>query len=96
MEPIKGTIQDLLREWRRRAEKQGEPERWLKKILTKKELAHIKFNYFRRGVLGLSVDSSGLLYQLSLKKEELVGKLKEEARGVKDIRLRIGVRDEKG
>jgi len=95
MEPIKGTIQNLLEEWHKRAEKQGDPEQWLKKILTKKELAHIKFNYFKKGVLGLSVDSSSLLYSLSLKKEELIGKLKQEERGVKDIRLRIGVVHEK-
>lgn len=62
----------------------------LKKILTKKELAHIKFNYFRKGVLGLNVDSSAWLYKLNMGKEDLLSKLNQKIGNVKDIRLRIG------
>ena len=66
------------------------PEEWLKKTLTKKELGHIKVKYFSKGVLGLSVDSSAWLYILSLKKEELLNKLKKESPELKNINLRIG------
>jgi len=95
MEPIKGTVANLLKEWQKKSEKQGDPEQWLKKTLTKKELGHIKFNYLKKGILGLSVDSSSLLYQLSLKKAELIKSLKKEEAGIKDIYLRIGAVHEK-
>ena len=66
------------------------PEQWLKKALTKKELRHIKVKYFSKGILGLSVDSSAWLYILSLRKEELLNKLKQDSPGLKNINLRIG------
>jgi len=67
-----------------------EPQEWLKKVLTKKELGHIKFNYFRKGLLSLNVDSSSWLYSLNLQKESLLEKLKKCSSEIKEIRLRIG------
>jgi hypothetical protein len=67
-----------------------QPQAWLKKVLTKRELSHIKFNYFRKGVLGLWVDSSSWLYGLNLKKEDLLGKLRANSGAIKDIHFRIG------
>lgn len=69
---------------------EADPQQWLKKALTKKELQHIKVKYFNKGTLGLSVDSSAWLYVLSLKKEELLRKLKKENPGLKNISFRIG------
>jgi len=66
------------------------PEAWLKKVLTKKELGHIKFNYFKKGILGVNVDSSAWMYSFNLKKEKILEQLKRESRQVKDLRLRIG------
>ncbi len=66
------------------------PEQWLKKALTKKELGHIRVKYFHKGVLGISVDSSAWLYILSLKKEELLGKLITANPQIKNLVLRIG------
>jgi len=66
------------------------PQQWLKKILTKKELRHIRVKYFSKGILGLNVDSSAWLYILSLKKEELLKELKKENPELKNINLRIG------
>ena len=68
----------------------GAPEEALKKILTKRELKHIKFNYFRRGVMGVSVDSSSWLYQFNLQKEDLSRRLVKERIEIKDIRFRLG------
>jgi len=68
----------------------GDLRNLLKKALTKKELAHIKFNYFRKGTLSLRVDSSSWLYSLNLKKEGLLAKLSKKSREIKDIRLCIG------
>lgn len=92
MEEIKDTIAVLMRQLQKKQEgdKENNPDEWLKKILTKKELKHIKVDYFRQGVLGVSVDSSSWLYTLGLKKAELVEKLKKESPKIKDIRLRIG------
>ena len=62
----------------------------LKKNLTKKEIRHIKFNYFKKGVLNIAVDSSGWLYQLSLKKDVLLAGLRRDLKDIKDIRFRLG------
>jgi hypothetical protein len=62
----------------------------LKKSLTKKELEHIKLNYFKKGVVHLSVDSSSWLYRFSLKKEDLLLRLSRVSPEIKDIRFRIG------
>ena len=92
MEAIKDTVLNVME--RLAAKKTGsaadEPETWLKKVLTKKELGHIKFNYFKKGVLNLNVDSSSWLYNFNLQKEELLDKLNKHLKGIKDIRFRIG------
>jgi len=92
MEILKNTIDEVMRNLTaKKTDFPGAgPQEWLKKTLTKRELGHIKVKYFSRGVLGLSVDSSAWLYILSLKKEELLGKLKKENPGLKNINLRIG------
>ena len=92
MEEIKQTISSLLEQWeaKQHALKQEDPQVWLKKALTKKELRHIKVDYFRRGILGVSVDSSAWLYTLGMRKEELLGKMRRESGSIKDIHLHIG------
>ena len=65
-------------------------QQWLKKVLTKKELGHIRVKYFSKGILGLSVDSSAWLYILSLKKDALLQELKKEHPALKNINFRIG------
>lgn len=63
------------------------PQVWLKNILTKRELGHIKFKYFKKGILGVNVDSSSWIYKLNLRKQELLsGSCKE----VKEIRFYLG------
>jgi hypothetical protein len=92
MELLKNTLDAVMRDLS--AHKPGSsgagPHAWLKKALTKNELGHIKVKYFSKGVLGLSVDSSAWLYILSLKKEELLYKLKKDSPSLKNINLRIG------
>ncbi len=92
MEEIKDTISALMRQWQSKESrlKHENPQEWLKKILTKKELKHIKVDYFHQGVLGLSVDSSVWLYTLGIKKRELLDKLKNESPQIREIVLRIG------
>jgi len=95
MEAIKETVKNLMQTWEAKKKKSaalGDPEVLFKKALTKKELAHIKFKYFKKGILGVSADSSVWLYQLNLKKEDLLVKLNKRAKMIKDIRLTLGER----
>lgn len=92
MEKLKDTIQSVFKELV--AKKDGAvgpgPEGWIKKALTKNELGHIKFQYLRKGILGIVVDSSARLYSLNLKKASLLNKIKEFSSEVKEIRFSIG------
>jgi hypothetical protein len=92
MERIKDLVEDVIRNLtiKKLEDKNAGPDDWLKKTLTKKELGHIKFHYFRKGVLGIRVDSSAWMYSLSLKKTVLLRKLQECHAGVKAIHFSIG------
>lgn len=92
MNSIKETLQEVMRniEAKRTRCVNNDPEAWLKNVLTKKELKHIKFNYFRKGILSISVDSSGWLYTLNLRKGELLDKLRSTSATIEDIRFRLG------
>jgi hypothetical protein len=91
MDNIKDVVYGVMEDWATQGAGEDAPQAWLKKVLTKKELAHIKFNYFKKGVLGAWVDSSVWLYSFNLKKTNLLDKLREVSDGIKDIRFRIGV-----
>jgi hypothetical protein len=92
MELLKNTLASVMHQLdaKKTVFQDAGPQQWLKNALTKKELGHIRVKYFSKGVLGLSVDSSAWLYILSLKKEELLGKLKKENPGLKNINFTIG------
>jgi len=92
MEKIKETLNTVFRDLlaKKNAGPQDGPDDWLRKTLTKKELGHIKLQYFRKGILGLIVDSSVWLYSLGLKKESLLQQLKGYSKEIKDIRFSIG------
>lgn len=92
MEIIKDVIEDVIRNLsaKKLGDKNTDPQEWLKKALTKKELGHIKFHYLRKGVLGLRVDSSAWMYSLSLKKERILIKIKECSPTINEIRLSLG------
>jgi hypothetical protein len=92
MDKIKDVIEDVIRNLTAKTpqDKKSDPQEWLKKALTKKELGHIKFHYFRKGILGLHVDSSVWMYSLSLKKERLLSRMRECNSEVEAIRLSVG------
>ena len=92
MELLKNTLNGLMQQLdaKKTVFQEAGPQQWLKKVLTKKELGHIRVKYFSKGILGLSVDSSAWLYILSLKKEELLRALKKENPELKNINFRIG------
>jgi len=92
MEQIKDTLQTIFKDLSGKKTKTPEdnPEGWLKKILTKRELGHIKFYYFKKGILGLKVDSSAWMYNFNLKKETLITQLQQYSKEIKDIRFKVG------
>lgn len=92
MEPIKATINDLMQGLMAKKPGATDDDPWalLQKALTKRELRHIKVNYFKGGVLGLYVDSASWLYSLNLHKQDLLNKLSSKTKAIKDIRFRIG------
>jgi predicted nucleic acid-binding Zn ribbon protein len=92
MEIIKDTITSVMKEWRSGKQQllRDNPQVWLEQVLKKKERAHAKVNYFRRGVLSIKVDSSAWLYQLNLQKEDLLAHLRQQSSTIKDIHFCIG------
>ncbi len=90
METIKDIIPDVIRGLEAKKRAQDEPELLLKGVLSKKELGHVKFRYLRKGILGITVDSSSWLYQLNLQKPGLLAKLGKKSKAIKDIRFYIG------
>lgn len=92
METIKDVVKNLIRGWeeKNRRSLKDNPEVLLKKVLTPKEQEHIQFNYFKRGIIGVAVDSSSWLYHFNLQKRDLLAKLCELSCAIKDIRFGIG------
>ena len=92
IEPIRDTIKTVFKNFgdKRHRAKEEDPWHWLKNTLTKKELGHIKCNYFRKGTLGIGVDSSSWLYYFNLKKVELLSRLSKQSKKIKDIHLYLG------
>lgn len=92
MELIKDTIQSVISSLFKK--KQAVPEDdfgvLLKKVLTKKELEHIRVNNFKNGVLWVKVDSSAQLYALNLRKEDFLQRLSKEKGDLKSIRFYLG------
>ncbi|MFH1441184.1 MAG: DciA family protein [Candidatus Omnitrophota bacterium] len=92
MEPIREIINSVLRDYQTKKKQfnNQDPEIILKKLLTKREIQHIKFNYFRSGIFGIKVDSSAWIYQLNFKKQDLLSALKKNLPEIKDIRFSLG------
>lgn len=92
MEAIKETINNIMLVWGGKKNNADfyNFENLLNKLLTKKEIRHIKFNYFKKGVLDVKVDSSSWLYYFNLKKNELLMRMHKEIMDIKDIRFYLG------
>jgi len=92
MDTIKDAISSFLHELEDKRNKISKlnPDEQLKKVLTKRELEHIKLNNFKKGILSFIVDSSSWMYYFNLKKETLIKEFKKDIKDLKDIRFRIG------
>lgn len=92
MEAIKETVHNVIKslEIKSRRSSKDNPQRLLKRAFTKKELGHVEFNYLKKGILGLKVDSSPWLYSLSLQKEGILAKLRKKSAEIKEVRFYLG------
>lgn len=90
MEAIRDTIKNVMQEWKGRKGSPHNPEALLKKVFTVREMKHIRFHYLRKGTLGIKVESSSWLYHLSLKKQDLLEKMRLRSPEIKDLRFSIG------
>ena len=95
MELIKDTIQQLIEEWKTQKKllPKDDIAQIVHKTLSLKEREHVRLIYCRNGVLGLAVDSSAWLYQLTLHKTKLLDKLNKQMKDmprIKDVRFHIG------
>ena len=85
---LKGVISDLGKKKRFNEELK---EAW-KAAAGKKAAPHTRAVSLRKARLVVNVDGSGWLYELTLKKKELLEKIEEKLKGkhIKEIRFRIG------
>lgn len=92
MEPIKDTIETLIKDLQDKRQKPSgdSPAGLLKKAFSHKELKHLQFSTIKKGILNIKVDSSAWLYYLNLKKKSLLAKFAEKSSQIKDIRFSIG------
>ena len=92
MEKIQDTVKKVmgLLATRQKGLPDTDPQVLLKNILTTKELRHIKIHYFKRGILGINVDSSAWLYHFSLKKDKLLTRMGKINNSISDIWFRLG------
>ena len=93
-QPLAGALKNVLKNLS--GKRPGEEEiggLWARAAGEKAAL-HSRPVSFRKSVLVVNVDVSGWLYELTLRKKEILAELAKDLKGkkrVKDIRLRIGV-----
>lgn len=92
MQVIKETVADFMRELKSKSGRSGKdgPERLLRAVLSREDLKHARFGYFKKGVLGIEVDSSSRLYLLTMRKETIMERLRKKTSVVRDVRFRLG------
>jgi hypothetical protein len=95
MDSIKNTLEAVFRELERKKNEAPaeDPEEIFRKALGTRDAAHAQFKNFRAGVIYIGVDSTGWLYQLGMKKTELLSKIRALSPGlnVKDMRFSLGI-----
>lgn len=93
--PIKGIVEGVLKGWKKeKVFKKDILERVWKKVVGKKAAKHSRVGSLKSARLIIEVDESGWIYQLSLKKQDILKKLmkalKKEDIEISEIQFRIG------
>ncbi|MBN1913075.1 MAG: DUF721 domain-containing protein [Candidatus Omnitrophica bacterium] len=95
MESIKDTVGRLIKTWQSKATADN-PQLWLREVFNKQQQKHTCFSYFKKGILGIKVDSSAWSYQLNLEKARLLESLRQRSSSeIKDLRFSVGNIEEK-
>jgi predicted nucleic acid-binding Zn ribbon protein len=92
VEPIKQSLDILLKDLQARKEKSAElaPEFLVKKVFSRKEAVHARAGAFKNGTLYLKADSSTWLYYFNLHKKELLDKFSGVNSQIKDLKFSLG------
>ena len=69
---------------------QSKIDRIWQNILSKQELKHTKLIGVKDGRISINVDSPAWVYQLKIKKNKILGRLKDELPEIKSLVFRIG------
>lgn len=93
-QPIEAILKNVLASIKRKKGRYTEEEvaKMWADIVGKKAARHTRLAAFKAGRLVVNVDASTWLYELTLKKKDIVKKLGERLKGkkLKEVRLRIG------
>ena len=65
-------------------------ERLWQNVVNPQELKHTRFVGIKEGKIFVNVDSSAWLYQMNIKKNRILERLKEEISEIKEIRFTLG------
>jgi len=92
---IKGIVDGVLGSWKKeKVFKKDIIEKAWGKVAGKKAAKHTRVSSLRSGRLIIEVNESGWIYQLTLKKQEIIGKLKKALKGkdidLTEVQFRIG------
>jgi hypothetical protein len=85
MQDIRDTLKSVLKkiEVAACASEKDEIAAVIKNILSKDEFYNIEIKSFSKGVLEISCNSSGWLYQINLKKQKIIDAAQEKIKGAK-------------
>jgi len=91
MEQIKSIVYDVIKNIQDKQAPSGDIEGlWIKSV-RKKAAQHTKVRFFKKGKLHINVESPAWLYDLKLKKEDIIKKIKKLSKNkITDLRFRVG------
>ena len=91
MDKIKDIIREVISKIsEKKFESQDKIERIWYSILEKQELKHTRFVGIKNGQVSVHVDSPAWLYQMKMKKNKILKRLKDEVPEVVNLYFRIG------
>lgn len=92
---IKGIVEGVLGNWKKeKVFKKDIIDREWRNVAGKKAVKHTRVSSLKSGRLIIEVNESGWIYQLTLKKREIIDKLKKALKGedidITEVQFRIG------
>ncbi len=87
-EALKQVLDDLAR--KRKQDGTSSVQERFSALLTAREREHAAAAYFRKGVLGVTVDSSSWMYYFITRKKDLLAGMSAHLAGLNDIKFTVG------